>query len=94
MSEGPTCEEVAELVAVAIDGALPSRLEAHVETCERCADLLREATQLGDAIRDAADDYRHPVDFEARVLAALDPDGVEPTRPMRRFSALPQPGRS
>jgi hypothetical protein len=90
----PPCEEVTELLAVAIDGALPSRLEAHLETCERCMELLREATQLGDAIKDAADDYRHAPDFAERVLAALDPDGVEPTRRMRRFSTLPHPGQT
>lgn len=80
----PRCAEVAEQLAVAIDGVLPARLDAHIDTCPRCTELLREATLLGDAIRDAADDYRHAADFEARVLAALDPDGVEPTRRMRR----------
>jgi hypothetical protein len=83
------CEEVAEALAEAIDGHLPRRLEAHIDACEACADLLREATRLGDAIHQVGDGYKHAHDFEARVLAALDPDGVEPTRPMRRFNALP-----
>ena len=78
------CSEIAELVAVAIEGRLPSRLDAHIDTCEGCSALLREATRLGDAIQHVADGYKHAHDFEARVLAALDPDGVEPTRPMRR----------
>lgn len=83
------CTEIAELVAEAIDGVLPARLEAHIDTCARCQALLREATRLGDAIHDAGNGYQHAHDFEARVLAALDPDGVEPTRPMRRFEQLP-----
>ena len=85
----PTCEEVAELVAVAIDGALPTRLETHIETCARCADLLRDATLLGDAIKGAADHYRHAPNFEARLLEALDPDGIEPTQRMKRVGGLP-----
>lgn len=85
----PECNEVAEAVAEAIEGFLPSRLEAHIDACETCSELLREATRLGDAIQHAGDGYRHAHDFEARLLAALDPDGVEPTRPMRRFNAIP-----
>ncbi len=81
------CLEVTDLVAEAIDGVLPARLEAHIDACADCRELLREATRLSDAIHDAGDGYQHAHDFEARVLAALDPDGVEPTRPMRRRSA-------
>lgn len=82
------CVEVAELVAEAIEGALPSRLEAHIDACAACSDLLREATRLGDAIQQVGNGYRHAHDFEARVLAALDPDGVEPTQPMRRTPGM------
>lgn len=83
------CVAVAEALVEAIDGILPAELEAHVETCAACSDLVGEAERLGSAIAQAGDRYRHAQDFEARVLAALDPDGVEPTRPMRRFSAIP-----
>lgn len=85
----PACAAVADALAEAIDGVLPARLEAHIDACASCAELLREATDLGDAIQQVGDGYRHAHDFEARLLAALDPDGVEPTRPMRRFSAMP-----
>lgn len=93
MNREPTCEEVADLVAIAIDGALPTRLETHVTACARCAELLRDATLLGDAIKDAADHYRHAPDFEARLLEALDPDGIEPTQRMRRPSVGGTSGR-
>lgn len=83
MSPDP-CSEIAELVAVAIEGRLPSRLEAHIDTCEGCSALLGEATRLGDAIHQVGDGYKHAHDFEARLLEAIDPDGVEPTLPMRR----------
>jgi hypothetical protein len=81
-----TCAEVAELIAVAIASPLPARLESHLDTCPCCMALLEDAALLGDAIHRAGDDYRHASDFEARVLAAIDPDpdGVEPTRRMYR----------
>jgi hypothetical protein len=85
------CALVAEQLAVALDGPLPATLEAHLDACERCMSLLEEAAELGDAIHRAGDGYHHASDFEARVLAAMeleldpDPDGVEPTRPMRRL---------
>jgi hypothetical protein len=82
------CEELAEHLAIAVDGRLPRHLDAHIDACDACCDLLHDATVLGDAIRVAGDGYRHARDFEARVLAALDPDGVEPTRPMRKVAAL------
>lgn len=82
------CEELAEHLASAVDGKLPGHLDAHIDTCDACCDLLHDASVLGDAIRDAGDAYHHARDFEARVLAAIDPDGVEPTRPMRRVSAF------
>lgn len=78
------CLEVSDQLAEAIDGVLPARLEAHIDACADCRELLREATRLSDAIQQVGDGYQHAHDFEARVLAALDPDGVEPTRPMRR----------
>jgi hypothetical protein len=83
------CLEVADLLAEAIDGVLPARLDAHIDACAECTELLREATHLGDAIHHVGDGYQHAHDFEARVLAALDPDGVEPTRPMRRTADFP-----
>jgi hypothetical protein len=95
MTERDPCTELAELVAVAVTGPLPTRLESHLDACPRCLALLEDAALLGDEIQHVfsreADDYQHASDFEARVLAALDrhadpdPDGVEPTRPMRRL---------
>jgi hypothetical protein len=93
------CAEIAELIAVALAGPLPARLESHLDACPRCLALLEDTATLGDEIQHVfsreGDDYRHASDFEARVIAALstrpppeldpDPDGVEPTRPMRRL---------
>jgi hypothetical protein len=82
------CDELAEHLATAVDGRVPQHLEAHIDTCDACCDLLHDATVLGDAIKDAGRAYHHAGDFEARVLAAIDPDGVEPTRPMRKVAAF------
>ena len=82
------CEELAEHLATAIDGRLPRHLQEHIDACDACCDLLHDATVLGDAIRDAGDGYRHATDFAARINDALDPEGVEPTRPMRRVAAF------
>ncbi len=82
------CEELADHLATAVDGRVPRYLEAHIDACDACCDLLHDAAVLGDAIRDAGNAYHHARDFEAKVLAALDPDGVEPTRPMRRVAAF------
>lgn len=82
------CDELAEHLATAIDGRLPPHLQDHIDACDACCDLLHDATALGDAIRDAGDRYRHARDFEARINDALDPDGVEPTRPFRKVSAV------
>lgn len=68
---GDACARVAELLAVAIDGTLPSSLDAHIDDCAACCELLREATELGDAIRRAGDGYVHASDFAARVVTAL-----------------------
>lgn len=88
MSERPgSCDEVAELIAIAIDGALPTRLEAHVDGCAACQDLLRDATLLGDAIRDAGDRYDHAPDFEARLIAAIESSMPPPPGPPRRIGA-------
>jgi hypothetical protein len=82
------CELLAEHLATALDGRLPPRLQDHIDACDACCDLLQDATALGDAIRGAGNHYRHALDFEARINDALDPDGVEPTRPMRRVSGF------
>ncbi|MGZ3420260.1 MAG: hypothetical protein ACXVEE_20465 [Polyangiales bacterium] len=85
------CSEIAEMIAVALAGPLPARLESHLDACPRCLALLEDTAVLGDAVQHVfsreGDDYQHASDFEARVLAAIDPDpeGVEPTRPMRRL---------
>lgn len=65
------CEEVAEQLAVAVDGALPLDLELHLDECPACAARLRQAMAVTDGVRRAASGYSHSVDFEARVLAAI-----------------------
>lgn len=65
------CEELAEQLAIAVDGALPLDLELHLDECPACAARLREAVAVTDGVRQAASGYTHSVDFEARVLAAI-----------------------
>jgi hypothetical protein len=65
------CDEVAEQLAVAVDGALPLDLELHLDECPACAARLRQAVAVTDGVRQAASGYTHSVDFEARVLAAI-----------------------
>ena len=65
------CAEVEEALAVAVDGALPLELELHVQRCGGCATRVEEAVELATGVRLAASSYSHPVDFEARVLAAI-----------------------
>ena len=51
------CEELAEHLASAVDGRLPTHLEAHIDACDACCDLLHDASVLGDAIRGAGNAY-------------------------------------
>ncbi len=68
---GSACDELAEQLAVAVDGALPLDLELHLDECPTCAERLRSAVALTDGVRQVASRYSHSVDFEARVLAAI-----------------------
>lgn len=70
-SSRSSCDDVAEELAVAIDGILPLELELHLEGCRACAERLRAASALSERVRRAADGYSHANDFEARVLAAI-----------------------
>jgi hypothetical protein len=72
---------VAELLAVAVDQPLPSRLEGHLEGCATCLALLDEASRLCDAIRDAGDQYHHAGDFESRLLAKIESSLPPPPLP-------------
>ncbi len=65
------CAEVEEALAVGVDGALPLELELHIRSCGSCATRVEEAVELATRVRRAASRYSHPVDFEARVLAAI-----------------------
>lgn len=57
--------------ASSLDPSLLTSLEAHVEDCDACRDLLFDIQQRLDSVRAAGDDYVHPEDFSERVRAAV-----------------------
>ncbi|MEY2932065.1 MAG: hypothetical protein RL033_2814, partial [Pseudomonadota bacterium] len=74
MTERTLCHEVAENMSEILDGIAPEALFQHIAGCERCRDARHEAEELLRIAQDAAADYRHPDDLEARVLARVPAD--------------------
>ena len=66
------CDLVREQLDALLDGTLEPALRDHVVDCDACRDLRYEVKRAADAVHDAGGDYRHPSDFDARLMAALD----------------------
>ncbi|MEO7093981.1 MAG: VIT domain-containing protein, partial [Polyangiales bacterium] len=66
------CDQLLEHLAEAIDSELPKDLEAHLDSCDACRDLVHDAMATADRVRDAGEGYVAPIDLEQRVLSAID----------------------
>lgn len=69
------CHQVDEAMVELLEGEAPSELVEHIATCDRCRDARYDAIEAREWVEAAGADYRHPDDFEARLLARL--DGLE-----------------
>lgn len=70
------CDEIAEQLAVATSDVLSLDLELHLDGCPTCLRRVQEASRLAEGVREVAAGYAHAVDFEARVLRAIDAHGT------------------
>jgi hypothetical protein len=66
------CDLVRERLDELLDGTLEPALQGHVTDCDVCRDLRHDLRHDAELLRDAGGDYRHPDDFESRLLAAID----------------------
>ena len=47
------CDQLLEHLAEAIDSELPQELEAHLDSCDACRDLVHDAMATAERVRDA-----------------------------------------
>ena len=74
--QGKLCTQVDEAMAEILDGVAADELYDHLADCDRCRDARHEAEQATKLATDSSADYVHPEDFEGRIEAALDGQGV------------------
>ncbi|MDP3273799.1 MAG: VIT domain-containing protein [Deltaproteobacteria bacterium] len=72
MTDTPECLALREDLAALIEDTLSDAQRDHVVQCDACRDLRHELRKDVNAVNQAGGDYRHPDDFEAKVLRAAE----------------------
>jgi predicted anti-sigma-YlaC factor YlaD len=67
-----TCEDVRDELVAVLDGTASAELYDHIADCDDCRDLRHDAAQAERVAARGGDDYQHPADFTAKLLATLD----------------------
>jgi anti-sigma factor RsiW len=79
-----TCEEAEVLLHALIDGELDAgharEVEAHIEGCPHCAELMREYQEISQAMATSELRYKAPLELRRRIEKALPQPQAVPSR--------------
>lgn len=68
-----------------LDATAAADVERHLELCAECASLLADIEETRRLVRESATYQRADDDLHERILAALDREGGQATKPERQF---------